>query len=558
MDNYILGLNIGNHDSAAAIIKNGEVIKYIEQERISRNKMALGEPPIEAALACLNSEGISIDNISAISIGMDWGYRNKIYEMTKEEQEKYKNFENVDWFLPSEIFGEKLPHIYIIKHHLAHAASAYRVSGFKECAILVVDNRGEDVSTSLGFAKNGEITFFKKVNIQNSLGMFYNRAAEYTGLYGKHREVGKFMGLASYGNPTMKMPLAPSRNKLLFDSLPNIEDESIFNSISLRAQHFKEYFEANCFPYEAGNVEEIMSYADFAASVQKSLEDVLIDFVKELKEITNMDNLVLAGGVALNCSANGKIEKSGIFKNIFIPPFPSDAGTSIGSALEVYHQLYGKESIENKLNIAGLGISYSQQDIQLALEKYNEKIRYVILDDSEIYHSVAKEISEGKIIGWMQDGFEAGPRALGYRSILADPRTRRSLIKLNLIKEREMWRPIAPSVLKEKYSNFFEGSADSKYFMNVATIVKEDRRRDIPAVVHVDDTARPQVVTEEHQKYYGLISAFNDLTGIPVLCNTSFNSRGMPLVNTPQDAIECFLDREIDLLVIGNFVIKKA
>lgn len=558
MDNYILGLNIGNHDSAAAIIKNGEVIKYIEQERISRNKMALGEPPIEAALACLNSEGISIDNISAISIGMDWGYRNKIYEMTKEEQEKYKNFENVDWFLPSEIFGEKLPHIYIIKHHLAHAASAYRVSGFKECAILVVDNRGEDVSTSLGFAKNGEITFFKKVNIQNSLGMFYNRAAEYTGLYGKHREVGKFMGLASYGNPTMKMPLAPSRNKLLFDSLPNIEDESIFNSISLRAQHFKEYFEANCFPYEAGNVEEIMSYANFAASVQKSLEDVLIDFVKELKEITNMDNLVLAGGVALNCSANGKIEKSGIFKNIFIPPFPSDAGTSIGSALEVYHQLYGKENIENKLNIAGLGISYSQQDIQLALEKYNEKIRYVILDDSEIYHSVAKEISEGKIIGWMQDGFEAGPRALGYRSILADPRTRRSLIKLNLIKEREMWRPIAPSVLKEQYSNFFEGSADSKYFMNVATIVKEDRRRDIPAVVHVDDTARPQVVTEEHQKYYGLISAFNDLTGIPVLCNTSFNSRGMPLVNTPQDAIECFLDREIDLLVIGNFVIKKA
>ena len=558
MDNYILGLNIGNHDSAAAIIKNGEVIKYIEQERISRNKMALGEPPIEAALACLNSEGISIDNISAISIGMDWGYRNKIYEMTKEEQEKYKNFENVDWFLPSEIFGEKLPHIYIIKHHLAHAASAYRVSGFKECAILVVDNRGEDVSTSLGFAKNGEITFFKKVNIQNSLGMFYNRAAEYTGLYGKHREVGKFMGLASYGNPTMKMPLAPSRNKLLFDSLPNIEDESIFNSISLRAQHFKEYFEANCFPYEAGNVEEIMSYANFAASVQKSLEDVLIDFVKELKEITNMDNLVLAGGVALNCSANGKIEKSGIFKNIFIPPFPSDAGTSIGSALEVYHQLYGKESIENKLNIAGLGISYSQQDIQLALEKYNEKIRYVILDDSEIYHSVAKEISEGKIIGWMQDGFEAGPRAFGYRRILADPRTRSSLIKLNLIKEREMWRPIAPSVLKEQYSNFFEGSADSKYFMNVATIVKEDRRRDIPAVVHVDDTARPQVVTEEHQKYYGLISAFNDLTGIPVLCNTSFNSRGMPLVNTPQDAIECFLDREIDLLVIGNFVIKKA
>lgn len=160
MNKYILGLNIGNHDSAAALIKNGEVIKYIEQERISRNKMALGEPPIEATLACLNSEGISIKDISAISVGMDWKYRNTIYEMSNEERDKYKDFENIDWFLPSEIFGKNLPPIHIIKHHLAHASSAYRVSGFTECAILVVDNRGEDASTSLGFAKNGEITFF--------------------------------------------------------------------------------------------------------------------------------------------------------------------------------------------------------------------------------------------------------------------------------------------------------------------------------------------------------------------------------------------------------------
>lgn len=558
MNKYILGLNIGNHDSAAALIKNGEVIKYIEQERISRNKMALGEPPIEATLACLNSEGISIKDISAISVGMDWKYRNTIYEMSNEERDKYKDFENIDWFLPSEIFGKNLPPIHIIKHHLAHASSAYRVSGFTECAILVVDNRGEDASTSLGFAKNGEITFFEEINIQNSLGFFYNRAAEFTGLYGKHREVGKFMGLASYGKPTMKMPLKLSGKRFLFDTLPNIENESIFNSLSLRKQQFKEYFKENCFPYEAGNVEEIMSYANFAASTQKSLEDILIDFVRELKAVTNMDNIVLAGGVALNCSANGKIEKSGIFENIFVPPFPSDAGTAIGSALEVYHQLYGKSGVKNTLRMAGLGMSYSQNDILVTAEKYKERIKCSMMNENEIYNFVAKEISEGKVVGWIQDGFEAGPRALGYRSILADPRTRRSLIKLNLIKEREMWRPIAPSVLYEQYSNFFEGNADSKYFMNVAAIVKEDKRKDIPAVVHVDNTARPQVVSKEHQKYHRLISAFFELTDVPVLCNTSFNSRGMPLVNTPEDAIECFLESEIDLLIIENFIIEKA
>lgn len=558
MSKYILGLNIGNHDSAAALIKDGEIVKYIEQERISRNKMALGEPPIEAILECLKSEKISINEILAISIGMDWKYRNKIYDMSKEEKDKYINFENTNWFLPTEVFGSKIPPIYSIKHHLAHAASAYRVSGFNECAILVIDNRGEDASTSLGFAKNGEITFFNQINIQNSLGLFYNSAAKFAGLYGKYREVGKFMGLASYGNPTVKMPLSPSRDKFLFRDLPNIEDKSIFNSIELRKRQFKEYFEANCFPYETGNIEEIMSYSNFAASVQKALEDVLIDFVSELKEVTKMNNLVISGGIALNCSANGKIEKSQLFKNIYVPPFPSDSGTAVGSALELYHRLYGKSSINNQLKTASLGIAYSEKDTIETLKEYEEKICYSLFKEDELYVFVAKAILNGKIVGWMQDGFEAGPRALGNRSILADPRTRRSLIKLNLIKEREMWRPIAPSVLIDKYSEYFEGNPNSKYFMNVATLVKEEKRQNIMAVVHVNNTARPQVVTKEQHRYYRLIKTFYELTGIPVLCNTSLNNRGVPLVNTPKDALECFLRTEIDLLVIGNIVIKKA
>ena len=558
MNKYVLGLNIGNHDSAAALIKNGELVSFIEQERISRNKMAIGEPPVEAILECLKSEEITIRDVSAISVGMDWKYRNQIYEMSPEEKEKYLIFEDTRWFLPEDIFGKQLPPIYPIRHHLAHAASAYRMSGFPECAVLVIDNRGEDASSSLGVAENGEITLFKQINIHNSLGIFYNRATRFTGLYGKHREVGKFMGLAPYGQPTMEMPLSPSRDGRLFKVFPDIENASIFEAIGLRTAQCRDFFEKSCFPYETGNTEEIMSYANFAASVQHALECTILDFVAELKELTRMDNLVIAGGVALNCSANGKIEQSRLFKNIFVPPFASDSGTAVGSALEVYHQLYGKPFVDNPLRNAGLGIVHSQEDTEKVLQRYTGKVSWEFCRDEVLYDRIALELSNGKIVGWMQDGFEAGPRALGCRSILADPRTRRSLIRLNQIKEREMWRPIAPSVLIEKYSEYFDGNPESKYFMNVATLVKEEKRREIAAVVHVDHTARPQVVVPEQKKYYGLLQAFYKLTGVPVVCNTSFNSRGVPLVNTPEDALECFLKRELDLLVIGNLVIKKV
>lgn len=559
MDKYILGLNIANHDSAAALIKNGEIVKFVEQERVSRNKLALGEAPVDAILECLKSERITIKDIEAVSVGMDWKYRNKLYQMTAEEKAKYEIFEDPNFYLPENVFGNQLPPIHIVKHHLAHAASACRVSDFKECAVLVIDNRGEDASTSLGIYKGGKINFFRQVNIQNSLGIFYNRAARFTGLYGKYREVGKFMGLASYGVPSMKMPLSYSEDKNLFKELPNLDKNGIFDSIEERTSQFKQYFEENCFPYESGNSDEIMSYANFAASVQKALEDTLIGFVKELKEVTRMDNLVISGGIALNCSANGKIVKTGIFKNVFVPPFPSDAGTAVGAALEIYHKLFGKAHTESKLVMAGLGTSYSQETVISELKPYvdSNSISYSIKDERELYDFVAKAIADGNIIGWMQDGFEAGPRALGYRSLLADPRTRRSLIRLNKVKQREMWRPIAPSVLSEKYSEYFEGNADSRYFMNVAAIVLENKRKEIPAVVHVDTTARPQAVTCKQQKYYNLLSAFYRLTGVPVLCNTSFNRKGEPLVNTPKDAIECFLNCEIDMLVIGNIVIRR-
>ncbi|GHT01636.1 carbamoyltransferase [Synergistales bacterium] len=556
-NNYIIGLNIGNHDSAAALLKNGEVVSYVEQERFSRNKLAEGEAPIDALYYCLRKEGISLSDAEAIALGMDWGYRNKKYQLTEEQLKTWATIDVEDRYLPKDIFGDFRPPIYRIRHHIAHAASACRLSGFGDSAVLVVDNRGESESASLGIAKNGEISFFKKIDIRNSLGIFYNRACEFTGLYGKYREVGKFMGLASYGIPNMTMPVVPDRNGELFKNLPDVSNATIHDSITLRSEQLLSYFKENCFPYEAGNVEEIMSYANFAASAQKTLEDVLIDFITELKEKTGLDNLVIAGGIALNCSVNGKLERSGLFRHIYIPPFASDAGTSVGAALELNYRLHGKAKTDKPMYLAGLGASYSDKQTLKELESYNEILSWNVFNEDNLEFIVAKELSYGKIVAWMQGGFEAGPRALGNRSILADPRTRKSLIRLNHIKEREMWRPIAPSVLEEYYEEYFTGYSDNKYFMNIAAFVKKDKQKLIPAVVHVDETARPQLVIKENEKYYKLLSAFMKETGIPVVCNTSFNIKGKPLVNTPKNAIECFLRRGIDMLVIDNVIVKK-
>jgi len=557
-NSYIIGLNIGNHDSAAALLKNGEITSYAEQERFSRHKIAEGEAPIDALQYCLRQENISLSDVEAIAVGMDWAYRNKTYQLTAEQLKIWNQIDNEDRYLPKDIFGNFRPPIYRIRHHLAHAASAYRLSGFDNSAVLVVDNRGENESASLGIAKDGEISFFKKIDIGSSLGIFYNGACRYTGLYGKYREVGKFMGLASYGIPNMKMPVVPDSNGRLFKNLPDISNSTIYDTIILRKKQLEDYFKENCFPYEAGNVEEVMSYANFAASAQKALEDVLLDFIKELKEKTNLNNLVVAGGIALNCSANGILERSGLFRHIYIPPFASDAGTSIGAALELNYKLHGKAKTDKPMYLSGLGSSYSEEQALKELECYNTVLLWKVFDEDKVVGIIAKELSAGKIIAWMQGGFEAGPRALGNRSLLADSRTRKNLIRLNHIKEREMWRPIAPSVLEEHYGEYFSGYPDNKYFMNIAAFVKKDKQKLIPAVVHIDETARPQVVVKENEKFYKLLNAFMKETGIPVICNTSFNLKGIPLVNTPQNAIECFLKRDIDILVIGNIIIKKT
>ena len=517
---YVLGINIGLHDSSAAIVKDGLLIAMSDQERFSRNKSAINESPIDAIKFCLEKAKISIDDLDAIALGTDVELLNKWLCLSEEEMKSRIKLDDIDRLFPKDKFKyKKLPKIVYVNHHLAHAASAFRASGFDDAAILVVDNRGEDVSTSLAFGKGKEICFLKQYGVSHSLGLYYRVAAQYAGLCGKYREVGKFMGLASYGVPNQKVPL-------IYDNGPKFTDDDFSELRGLEippkcTEQLMTYFKENCFPYTAENYDEVMSYANFAASVQKSLEDILLALCKDLKEMTGVSNLVIAGGVALNCSANGVISESNIFKNIFIQPAAGDAGTALGAALEVAGMLSPSNYNKFVMNHAYWGEEYTQEQINVALDKAG--LVYEVLAEDALLSKVADLLCEYYIIGWFQGRYEIGPRALGARSLIANPTKRDTLVRLNKIKNREMWRPIAPSVLEDKFSDYFTGKHKSP-FMLVASMVKKNVQKLIPAVVHIDGSARPQVVNREtNTLYYDLICEFEKRSGIPILANTSFN-----------------------------------
>lgn len=554
---WVVGLGIGGHDSAAALLRDGELVAMGEQERFSRNKRAYHEAPVQALHYCLNYAGIGLDDVAGIGLGTDYAIKNRWKGYTEDEVRRFPAHDDPDRLFPRGVFSyRKLPPITAIRHHLAHAASAFGLSGFDRAAIVVVDNQGEDDSTTLAVGEKDHITLLKNYPVPVSLGLYYRTAAQFTGVVGKYKEVGKFMALASYGCSNQKVPLRFRDGDVVMEGLPDLPDLRGAELPAYRSRQLFDYFRQNCFPYTPGLHEEIMAYAHFAASIQKSLEETLLALCRRVKELTGSARLALAGGVALNCTANGMLADCGMFDEIFIQPAAHDAGVALGAAIELDKRLRTNGNhFTSRMTHAYWGPEYTQEQINESLDRH--QLKYCLLDEDELARRCAELLNGHNILGWFQGRSEIGPRALGARSILGNPTDRKTLLRINAIKGREVWRPLAPAVLEECFGQFFEGRHPSP-FMIVATKVRPARYREIPAVVHVDGSARPQAVSRQtNPRYWKLISSFQAITGVPIVVNTSFNIAGEPIVNTPDDAVRDFLATEMNALAIGNALVCK-
>lgn len=554
---YILGL-IGRpgtecHDASAALFKDGKIIVAVEQERFSRRKHAKGEGPIDAALYCLRYAGISIEDVDYITYG--W-LENEVRESNGEvlSENIIKSSILTEELLPKEVFRyREPPPIYFVKHHIAHINAAFWDSGFKDAACLIIDGQGESESITLAEIINGKINIIRQFSIPYSLGIFYDAATEYSGL--GENVPGKFMGLSAYGKPY-------KLTSILFDDeigeFTNHPFEEYFN-FSAKEVYNKwiRYFEENYYPYKKGDGENIMYYLNFSATIQHTLTSVILSLLKYLKTQAFSENLIIAGGVGLNCITNSAIYKSKIFKNIFIHPATNDASCSIGSIYEVCRFLGIRINKIYEFR-PFLGPRYTNDEIEKILRKYD--IGAIYMEEDQLIETVAEDLTENKIVAWFQGRMELGPRALGNRSILGNPYYQENLYKINKIKGRVIWRPLAPSVLEEHFDEIFEDgcSKDLCKYMLTTVKIKKERVKKIPAVVHIDGTTRLQIVNKKQKMYYKLINSFYNKTGIPLIINTSFNLAGEPIVNTPEEAIKVFITNEdIDVLVMENIYLKR-
>jgi len=468
--------------------------------------------------------------------------------------------------------------IFFSDHHLSHAASAFFPSPFEEAVILTADGVGEWATTTVAVGKANKLEIKKEIHFPHSLGLLYSAFTYYTGFKVNSGEY-KLMGLAPYGRPIYEEKIINNLIDIKKDGTFRL-NQTFFNyatGLTMTTQKFHDLFGAS--PRDSKKDKLTQFHMDIAASIQKVTEDIMIKLIKSLQDEFRIPNLCLAGGVALNCVANGKILKEEIFKNIWIQPASGDAGGSLGAALAFWHiEKNNPRLINSKDSMKGsyLGPEFTQKETEEELTK-NGAI-YEVLDDQNLISKTAKSLSLGDAIGWFQGRMEFGPRALGARSILGDPRSPEMQKNLNLkVKYRESFRPFAPSILKENLHEWFDINIDSPYMLMVANI-KEERtiemsdeekklfgieklnikRSTIPAVTHVDYSARIQTVHEDtNKKYYELIKKFNQITNCPIIINTSFNVRGEPIVNSPSDAFNCFMGTELDKLVIGNCYLDK-
>ena len=564
----ILGISCYYHDSAAALIQDGNVIAAVEEERFTRKKFD-DEFPKLAIDYCLQEGKIKPKEIDCVAfydksvlkferlldnyLGVSpRGIGSFMDVIPKWLHKRLWIKDDISNYLKD--FNGK---IVFPEHHLSHAAYSYYTSDFTESAILTVDGVGEWTTTSFGKANNTKIEITNDIRWPHSLGLFYSAFTYFLGFKVNEGEY-KLMGLSSFGEPKYY--------DLIMNNLIDVKKDG---SIRLNMKYFAYTYDkvmtnekfSNLFNCSVRKEDSEFKkiHFDIGASVQLVLEEILLKMVNHVYQETKLENLCLGGGVALNGVANNRILNEGPFKKIFIPPAPGDAGSAIGCALYAYYNLFNKERIiENKSSITSQNIfsgpSHSNDEILIFLKKYN--IPYKKIPDDKLTKETAKIISEGNVVGWYQNRMEWGPRALGNRSILADPRREEMKDIVNeKIKHRERFRPFAPSILEEFVNEYFELDIPSPYMLLVSKVKKPEL---IPAVTHIDGTGRVQTVSKEvNSLYYDLISEFYKLTNIPVLLNTSMNVRGEPIVNTPEEAFSMILKTDMDYIIMGNYLIQR-
>jgi len=599
----ILGISAFYHDSAAAIIQDGRITAAAQEERFTRKKHDPGFPT-EAVKFCLQYSGLKIDDLDAIA------FYDKPLLKFERLLETYYGFapKGIQSFMMSipvwlrekmflkRVIRESLSEIesydknklklLFPEHHLSHAASAFYPSPYQESAILTIDGVGEWATASICHGKGKDITILKELDFPHSLGLLYSAFTYFLGFKVNSGEY-KLMGLAPYGNPDADQ--TRKFIKLIQDELVDIrEDGSIwlnqdyFNyATGLRMVQDRKWEKLFGFPRRESESNLEQHHCNLGWAIQYVTEEVVYKMAEEAKRLTGSDNLCMAGGVALNCVANGKLIRKNIFKNVFIQPAAGDAGGAPGAALAASHIFFGEErEVEATLDAmkgSYLGPKHSDLEVELMAKKYKAVYHHFDHDDA-LCREAAKLLAEGNVVGWHQGRMEFGPRALGGRSILGDPRNPEMQKKLNLkIKYRESFRPFAPSVIAEDSEKYFEHKGISPYMLIVADVNQERRktmpsdynsmpmmerlyvpRSDLQSITHLDFSARVQTVHREtNPKYYNLIEKFRDLTGVGVIVNTSFNVRGEPIVSTPEDAYRCFMRTEMDFLVINNFLFAK-
>ncbi len=567
MHKVILGIDVNDYNTSAALLIDGTIVAAAQEERFNREKLTR-RFPIHAIDFCLSQQGIELKDLDAIAVSVNPAIYLECLNPAQSERARYRG--EILYGVPNYILGRQ-PHInalathlrievenlndikiHYVTHHDAHAGIAYFASPFPEAAILSVDGFGEKETAVYFKASSNKITRIKNVEFPQSIGLFYAAITEYLG-FKPFDEEWKIMGASAYGDP--------SRYSNVFQELLRFTSDGAFE---VRLPYFNYYqfhrpglfhnrLVARLGPAYDRTQSPDQRFFDIAAAAQKRVEEVVLDMLCYLATQVHTENLCLSGGVALNCVLNGKIHMHTPFKRVFVPPMPDDSGTSLGAALWTYHCIYGGQR-SYVMDHNYLGPSYTTASIERML--VTSKIRYRGLADPE--KTAAQLIAQGNVIGWFQGGMEFGDRALGNRSILADPRDPTVKDRINeQIKFRESFRPFAPSVLHEYVGSYFDNPVPSP-FMDKTLIVQKEKRALIPAVTHVDGTARLQTVTRsQNMRFYNLIEEFRRLTGIPMVLNTSFNVKGEPIVCSPQDAIRTFYTCGLDALIMDRFLIEK-